>query len=92
MTTTFGKSLFSTQYRIRIAIYIPPNTKDLAINLTMSAYGNRPNAITFARANNSDLLKPAFTVSTKPLHPLKDHPDWTTQIGLFHYHLYMNVQ
>ena len=34
-TTTFGKSLFLTQYRMRNAIYIPPNTKDRVINLTM---------------------------------------------------------
>ena len=31
--------------------------KDLAINLAMLAYGNRPNAMKFARANNSDLLR-----------------------------------
>ena len=48
---------FSTQYRMRYAIYIPPNTKDLTINLTKVAYGNRQNAITFAWANNSDLLR-----------------------------------
>ena len=45
-TTTFGKSSFLTQYRMRYAIYIPSNTKDFAINLTMVAYGNRQNAIT----------------------------------------------
>ena len=49
---TFEKSLFITQYEI----YTPPNTKDLARNLTMVAYGNRQNAITFERANNPDLL------------------------------------
>ena len=38
---TFGKSLFLTKYRMRYAIYMPPNTKDLAINQTMVAYGNR---------------------------------------------------
>ena len=57
ITTTFGKSLFLTQYRMRYAIYIPPNTKDLAINLTMVAYGKRQNAITFTRAKNSDLFR-----------------------------------
>ena len=57
VTTTFGKSWFLTWCRMRYAIYIPPNTKDLAINLWMPAYGNRQNAITFARANNSDLLR-----------------------------------
>ena len=57
ITTTFGKSLFLTQYRMRYAIHIPLDTKDLAINLTMVAYGNRQNAITFTRANNSDLLR-----------------------------------
>ena len=57
ITTTFGKSLFLTQYRMRYAIYIPPKTKDLAINLAMVAYGNQQNATTFARANNSDLLR-----------------------------------
>ena len=57
IATTFGKSLSLTQYRMRYAIYIPSNTKDLAINLTIVAYGNQQNAITFARANNSDLLR-----------------------------------
>ena len=51
----FEKSLFLTLY----AINIPPNTKDLAIaiHLTMVAYRNWKNSITFARANNSDLLR-----------------------------------
>ena len=57
ITTTFGKPLFLTQYRMRYPIYIPPNTKNLAINLMMIAYGNQQNATTFARANNSDLLR-----------------------------------
>ena len=48
ITMTFGKSLFLTQFRMRHAIYIPPNSKDLAINLAMVAYGNRQSAITFA--------------------------------------------
>ena len=51
ITTTFGKSVF------RLSIYMLPNTKDLAINQTMVAYGNRQNATAFARANNSDLLR-----------------------------------
>ena len=42
---------------MRYAIYKPPNPKDLAINQTMVAYGNRRNATAFARANNSDLLR-----------------------------------
>ena len=54
---TFEESLFLTQYRMRYAIYIPPNTKYLAINLTMVAYINRQNVIVFARTNNSDLLR-----------------------------------
>ena len=57
ITTTFGKSLFLAQYQMRYAIYIPPNTKDLAINLMMVADGNWQNAILFARGNNSDLLR-----------------------------------
>ena len=56
ITTTFGKSLFLIQYRMRYAIYMPPNTKDLAINQAMVAYGNQQNATAFVRANNSDLL------------------------------------
>ena len=32
----------------QLLIYILSNTKDLAINLMMVAYGNRQNAITFA--------------------------------------------
>ena len=55
--TTFGKSLFITHYRMRYAMYIPLNAKDLTIDLTMHAYGNRQIAIKFARANNSDLLQ-----------------------------------
>ena len=42
---------------MRYMIYMPPNTKDLAINQTMVAYGNRQNATAFARANNSNLLR-----------------------------------
>ena len=57
ITTTFGKSLFLTKYRMRYAIYMPPNTKDLAIKQTMIAYENRQNETAFARANNSDLLR-----------------------------------
>ena len=57
ITTTFGKWLFITQYRIIYAIYKAPNAKDLARNLMMVAYENRQNAIMFARANNSDLLR-----------------------------------
>ena len=55
--TAFGKSLFLIKYRMRYTIYMPPNTKDLAINQTMVAYGSRQNATMFARANNSDLLQ-----------------------------------
>ena len=57
ITTTFGKSIFLIKYRMRYAIYMPPDTKDLAINLTMVAYENRQNATAFARVNNSDLLR-----------------------------------
>ena len=57
ITTPFEKSLFVTQYRMRYPISIPPNTKDLTIELTMVAYGNQQNAIKFARANNYDLLR-----------------------------------
>ena len=32
---TFGKSLFLTRYRMRSAIYMPPKTKNLAIDQTM---------------------------------------------------------
>ena len=56
-TTTFRKSLFLIEYRMRYAIYMPPNTKDLAMNQTMVAYGNGQNATAFARANNSELLR-----------------------------------
>ena len=57
ITTTFGKSLFLIKYRMHYATYMPPNTKDLATNQAMVAYGNRQNATAFARANNSDLLR-----------------------------------
>ena len=55
--TTFGKSLFLLKYRMRYAIYMPPNTKDLVINQTMVACGNRQNATEFSRANNSDFFR-----------------------------------
>ena len=55
--TTFGKLLFLTEYRMSYEIYTPPNTKDLAINQTMVAYGNRQAAIAFAWANNLDLFR-----------------------------------
>ena len=57
ITATFGKSLFLIKYRMRYAIYLPPNTKNLAINQPMIAYGNLQNATAFARANNFDLLR-----------------------------------
>ena len=57
ITTAFGKSLFQIKYRMRYTIYMPPNTKALAINQTMVAYGNRQSATAFARANNSDSLR-----------------------------------
>ena len=57
ITTTFGKTLYLIEYRVRYAIYMPTNTKDLAINQTMVVCGNRQNAPLFARANNSDLLR-----------------------------------
>ena len=52
-----AQSLYMIKYRMRYAIYIPPDTKDLAINQTMVAYENRQNATAFARANNTDLLR-----------------------------------
>ena len=42
---------------MRHAIYMPQNTEDHAINQTMVAYGNRQNAISAARANNSVLMR-----------------------------------
>ena len=57
ITTTFGKSVFITPYQMHYAIYITPNAKDLTMDFTMLAYGNRQNAIKFARANNSNLLR-----------------------------------
>ena len=57
ITTTFGKSVFITPYRMHYAIYIPPNAKDLTLDFTMFVYGIRQSAIKFARANNSDLLR-----------------------------------
>ena len=41
----------------QLLIYILSNTKNLAINLMMVAYGNRQNAPAFARANYSNLLQ-----------------------------------
>ena len=37
IATTFGKSLFLIKYRMHYAIYMTPNTKDLAINQQMIA-------------------------------------------------------
>ena len=56
-TMTFGKSLFTTQYRLRYAIYNPLNANDLTMDLTMLAYGNRQDAIKLSRSNNSDFCK-----------------------------------
>ena len=39
---------------MRYTIYIPLNAKDLTIELTMVAYGNRQDATKFAQANNSE--------------------------------------
>ena len=58
ITATFGKSLFLIKYQMSYAIYMPPNTKDLAINQAMVVYGNRQNATAIAWANNSDFLRP----------------------------------
>ena len=57
LTATLGKPLFLIKCRMRYAIYMPPNTKVLAINQTMVTCGNRQNATDLARANNSDLLR-----------------------------------
>ena len=57
ITRTFGKSSFLLKHRMRYTIYMPPNTKDIAINQTIVAYRNRQNATAFARANDSDLLR-----------------------------------
>ena len=53
----FRKVVFLIKCGMRYAIYMPPNTEDLAINQLMVAYGNRQNAAAFTRANNSDLLR-----------------------------------
>ena len=48
------------------AIYIPPDTKNHARNLTMVAYENQQNATTFVQANNTDLLRaPKHLMETK---------------------------
>ena len=52
-----SRNNFITQYRMRYTIYIPLNAKDLTVDLTMHPYGNQQNAIKFARADNSDLLR-----------------------------------
>ena len=57
-TTNFGKSLFLTQYWVRYVIYIPPNTNDLAANLTMVACGNQQ------KRNNGRTSKQLRFVST----------------------------
>ena len=57
ITTIFGKSLFLTRYRMRYAIQLSLDTKDLAMNLTTVTYRNRQNAKAFTQANNSDWLR-----------------------------------
>ena len=42
---TFGKSLFLTQYWMRYTIYIPPNAKDVAINLAMGCLPAKRNKV-----------------------------------------------
>ena len=80
--TTFRKSLFLTKYRMRYAICMPPNTKDPATNQTMVAYGNRQNAIAFARANNFDLSRPL-----KHLMETRLWPDRKTVVYKSDFHL-----
>ena len=57
ITTTFGKLLSMTQYRLHYAIYLPLNAKDLTIDLPKHAYENRQKAINFAQVKNSNLLQ-----------------------------------
>ena len=71
ITTTFGKSLFLIEYRMRFAIYMPPNTKDLAIIQTMVAFRNWQNTTALARASNSDLLR-----SLKHLMETRLYSNW----------------
>ena len=52
---------------------MPPNTKDLAINQTMVAYGNQQNATALARANNSDLLRALKHLMVNGRLCVKDH-------------------
>ena len=76
ITRTFGKSLFITLYQMRYVIYIPLNTKDLTIKLTMVAY--RHSATKFARTNNSDLLRALKHLLETRLYnwPLCLRPSW----------------
>ena len=55
--TTFGKSLFFICLPDVLRDLHASKYKDLAINQSMVAYGNRQNATAFARANNCDLLR-----------------------------------
>ena len=76
LTTTFGKSFFLIKYRMRYVIYMPANTKDLAITQTMVAYGNRQNATAFGRANNSDLLRSLKHLIETRLYNDRTIHDW----------------
>ena len=87
ITTTFEKSLFLIEYRMRYAIYMPPNTKDLTMNQTMVAYGNGQNATAFARANNSELLRSLKHLTRLQNAKSSNHTPITPIYSIF---IYMN--
>ena len=57
--------------------------KDLTIELTMVAYGYRQNAIEFAQATNTDLLR-----ALKPVMETKFYLSLISEMCLFNYTCY----
>ena len=87
ITATFGKSLFLIKYQMRYAVYMPPNTKGLAINRTMVAYRNRQNPTAFGRANNSDLLRSLKHLMKTRLYSLR----WGGCIGMTCHYMQIDI-
>ena len=81
ITATFGKSLFLIKYQMRYAVYMPPNTKDLAINR------NRQNPTAFGRANNSDLLRSLKHLLKTRLYSLR----WGGCIGMTCHYMQIDI-
>ena len=62
--------LFLIKYRMRYAIYMPPDTKDLVINQTMVAYGNRQTPLRSLKHLMETRLNPQMSLRGTQWKPL----------------------